>query len=168
MKYAALIIILSPLLAAPVLACSPNPEFINLPFEYKISRPLFIGKVLNVVEPAFQQPGSVTFQVTVSGKNWFLPDTPQDLRQDKVSPAENTTITLPYYDLGTCGKFGFKSGEYWLYAGDNILSSATTLLNVYLIGNDAGQDLNAVIERIAGHSPLQSWSNQPVQPKRQP
>jgi hypothetical protein len=122
-------------------------EYMNLPYEAKISRPLFIGEIQEVGEDyAF-------FKVISSGKQWHRPisrQTPIDDQEfDHHSPGVGETYRVKYQDYGSCGKLHFKVGEYWLYAGSDLPFSATVPLTAVDLGDDHGADIGAVIKRVA-------------------
>ena len=110
--------------AAPALACSPTVDSVNRTLKDKISGAsvAFIGKVEEAADD------HVVFLIGALGQG---------------ASAKGETMRLEHKDYGTCGKYDFKTGEVWLYAGDTPFTATQRV-------DDADMDaaFDAVVERL--------------------
>lgn len=119
------------LLTLPAWACSPSLDYLQKPYQQKLSGSAFLGKVTAATEASGQRPGAVTFTILAS----------------RGEPAVGATETHPVQEYGTCGKYSFHIGEVWLYSGDEPFG-ATMQPTAADLGDDGGKDFAALIERI--------------------
>lgn len=124
--------ILLSLLPLPAVACRPNGAWLQRPFLQKLPGTAFLGKVTAATDSAWEKPGSVRFTVLAS----------------KGDPAVGQNVTFPTKDYGTCGKYSFRVGEVWLYAGDGPFG-ATLKPTAADLGADGGKDFGALLSRIS-------------------
>lgn len=124
-------ILMIALLVKPIFACQPYAD--QRTFVQRLSASAFLGRVSAVTPAEWQKPGAVTFVVLTSNGE----------------PAIGKTVTYPYRDYGTCGKFTFNVGEVWLYSDDTPLGG-TLKPTAADRGSDGGKDFAALIDRI-GH-----------------